>query len=437
METENNQISVESAIASAYSADMSISLDRIEMTFLVGIHAFLKSQKETTITVGTLKNLYNRINTLIFGHEENAERRAMSTITKLREQSFISKMGGVEGNLYVLSPLGQAIGQHWEKTELLTQRNLNIYTSQLRLLLDDIVEHAKAGGDDMFWHERVSLPLREIVAEIIDCIRHRQDGMRRVQADIEREITEKLRSGWAEAIEVCENMLKKTGAAIKELHTLLLQETDNLLAAMDILAALAQEARQRDSMDAVETVQSQIETIKKWADHSAAEWTKYHGNVLSFINTTVRSDPNRNIAYRLRDAINVYFTIPWTFSVCRADQYLCLREGAFIRQSDPIDITGKISRAEVSENQDADNTLLNNVIFEIEKSLTETGAASLITILRKFMPELTMGQTYALAGELVALLAERGYPFPLENNIWTEVDNCISLQDLTVLKHGN
>lgn len=123
----DNRMSVEEAITNAWSANLSLSLNKEEMTYLIGIHVYLKYQKETTLTSSTLKSLYARINTLIFREDETAERRASATIVKLREQALLSKMGGVEGDLYVLSPLGQAIGQHWEKTELLTRQNLNIY----------------------------------------------------------------------------------------------------------------------------------------------------------------------------------------------------------------------------------------------------------------------------------------------------------------------
>lgn len=184
----NDQMSVEEAITNAYPANLSLSLNREEMTYLIGIHIYLKCLKETTLTTNTLKSLYSRINTLVFGEDETVDRRSTAMIVKLREQSLISKMGGVEGDLYVLSALGQAIGKHWEKTELLTRQNLNIYTSHLRLLLDELVENARMGGDSDFWHIMISLPLHEIVAELINCIRHRQEGMKRLQTDIEKEI---------------------------------------------------------------------------------------------------------------------------------------------------------------------------------------------------------------------------------------------------------
>jgi chromosome partition protein MukF len=354
---------------------------------------------------------------------------------KFREQSLISKMGGVEGDLYVLSSLGEAIGKHWEKTQLLTQQNLNIYTSQLRLLLDELLVHARSGGSDDFWTDRITLPLREIVAEIINCIRHRQEGMKRVQSEIEKEIVEKLRSGWIEAIDACEGMLQKTGATISELHTLLLQEADSLLSALDELASLAQSARQRECMDAIDSVQSQIETIRQWANISLEEWSQYYNHVHDFIRVTVRADPNREVTYRLRDAIQIFFNILWTFPVRQSQPLLQLREGPFSPPTSPVEITGMISHAVIDDSQETDNSLLEAVAKEIEESLAATGKASLVSILMKRIPEMDLPKIYCIAGDMVRMMAERGCPSPFVNVSWTNVMDNIQMQDLTVLGH--
>lgn len=433
MELTDNILSVEEAITNAYSADLSLSLNREEMTYLIGIHVYLKYQGEMTLTTSTLKSLYSRINTLVFGEDETVDRRAAATIVKLREQSLISKMGGVEGDLYALSSLGQAIGQHWEKKELLTRQNLNIYTSHLRLLLDELLTYARAGGDSEYWNTKICLPLHEIVAEIITCIRHRQEGMKRIQSEIEKEIVDKLRSGWVEAIDACEGMLQKTGTTINELHTLLLQEADSLLSALDDLAGLAQAAGERGSMEAIENVQTQIETIRQWATFSLEEWSQYYHHVHDFIRVTVRADPNREITYRLRDAIQVYFSIPWTFSVRQSQPHFQLREGEFTRAVEPVKIT-KISHTEVEDAAPINKKLVDEVIREVDEALAATGAANLLTILKKLLPKMTQSETYSIAGEMVRILAERGYPVPLVNTCWTNIQDNMELQDLTVIK---
>ena len=329
--------------------------------------------------------------------------------------------------------MGRAIAQHWENAGQLTQQSLVLYTSHVRVVLDEIREVAKQGGDDSVWSEKIYLPLREIVSEIISSIDRRQQGMTQAQKRIEKEISEKISASWLDAIGVCEEMLGTTGAALDELHTVMLSQIDLILNVLEELADLALMARQRQSHEAVESIQAQMETIRLWANSSHEEWSKYYRNVHDFIRLHVRADPQRQAAHRVKEAIQQITITPWTFSVPKQGYYYQLREGEFTRPMTSLDVTGKASRTTVEDSKPIDRTLFNEIRQEVELQLRETGKASLVAIVQKFLPKLDSAETYKVAGELVTILAGRGVPEPFVVMGWTPLSGNVKVQDLTVI----
>lgn len=431
--SQPKQMTIDEAVSKAYSSNCSLSLDTKQMAFLIGIFIFLKYYKEAALTTGILQSIYNRVNTLSGGDDETVERRANNATANLREQGFISKISSPDGSQYVISPLGRAVAQHWENADQLTQQSLVLYTSHVRVLLDSIREVAKQGGDDSVWTEQIYLPLREIVSEIINSIDRRQQGMTQAQKRIEKEISEKISASWLDAIGVCEEMLGTTGAALDELHTVILSQIDLILNILEELADLALMARQRQSHETVESIQAQMETIRLWANSSHEEWSKYYRNVHDFIRLHVRADPQRQAAHRVKEAIQQITITPWTFSVPKQGYYYQLREGEFTRPMTSLDVTGKASRTTVEDSKPIDRTLFNEIRQEVELQLRETGKASLVAIVQKFLPKLDSAETYKVAGELVTILAGRGIPTPFVVMGWTPLAGDVKVQDLTVI----
>lgn len=427
------QMTIDEAVSKAYSSNFSLSLDPKQMAFLIGIFIFTKQYKEPSLTPGNLQNIFTRINTLIFGDEETVERRANNTIAHLREQGFISKMDATGGSQYVVSALGRAVAQHWENTDQLTQQSLVLYTSHVHVVLDEIRKAAEQGGDDSVWAEKVSLPLCEIVSEVINSIDRRQQGMTQAQKRIEKEISEKISASWLDAIGSCEEMLRTTGGALDELHTVMLSKTDQILSVLEEIAELAQAAGQRQSREAVESIQSQMETIRQWSNASHEEWSRYYRNVHDFIRLHVRADPKRQAAHRVKEAIQRISITPWTFSVSKQEYYYQLREGEFTRPIISIDVTGKASRTTIEDSKPIDRTLINEIKQEVEFQIREKGKAGLVAILQKFLPRLDSAETFKVAGELVSILVARGVPTSLLVMDWTPLADNIKVQDLTVI----
>jgi chromosome condensin MukBEF complex kleisin-like MukF subunit len=213
----------------------------------------------------------------------------------------------------------------------------------------------------------------------------------------------------------------------------MLSETDSIINVLEEISEYALLTSQHQCLDAVETVQAQMETIRQWSDASHEEWSRYYRNVHDFIRLHVRADPNRQAAHRVKEAIQKLAITPWTFSVPKPENFYHFREGEFTRPITPLTVTGKVSRPAIEDSKPIDQTLLNDIKREIGIQISETGKASLVAILQKYTPELDSSERYKAAGELVTLLAAQDYPVAPMNLDWVPLCDNIQVQELTVI----
>jgi chromosome condensin MukBEF complex kleisin-like MukF subunit len=425
-------MSVEEAITSVYENDICISLDREMMAFLVGTYIYSRRTVEHSMSEADLKDIFSLIDSLAAGDEETLERRGNNAINRLKEQGFFAKIEMVGGAAYVLTALGKAVAQHWEDSENITNRSLIHFAGELRLRLEQIMKAVLSGGSEQHWLEKVELPMRETISELINSIDRRQQGMATAQKKIQKTISDRISSDWLDGIDACEKLLTTTGAALEELHTIILRETDSI---QELLAEIGEhclEARQKESAEAVDVIQTQMEMVRNWAEFSFNEWSRYFHSVHDFIRINVRTDPNRHLADRIKKSIQAYENKPWAFSVVRPPHYFHLREDAFEQPIEEVDVTGYVKRTEIEDAAPIDNSLLNKVHQEVSTRLEREGSVNLVSILRDLLPELDRQDAFLVAGELVKFMANQGSVYPLTERNWSRVGGHYQFQDLTI-----
>jgi|LGVF01.2.fsa_nt_gb chromosome condensin MukBEF complex kleisin-like MukF subunit len=425
---------IDEAVTKAYSSNFNLFLDIKQAAFLIGIYVFIKYSTEPSLNPGDLQNIFSRVNTLIGGEEETIEIRCSNAINHLRNQELIGLVSGLGGKEYVLTTLGRAISDHWENKDLMTQQSLVAYTNHVYVALSGIREDVKRSKEDPAEAEMAAIKLREIVPDIINNIDRRQQGMAKAQKKIEKMISEKLSADWSEATEACEEMLRTTGTALEELHTIMLSQTDLILAVLDEISDYAQINRHMLIMNAAQSIHNQMETIRQWSNTAHEDWSQYYKNVHDFIRRHVRVDPKRQAAERIQTAIREFSSHQWTIAVPDPPPFYNFRVEEFTPTSEPIDITGLVSRPPIEDTKPADRNLVKDIIKEVKSQIAATGSASLITILQKMMPGMNSAQLYSASGELVTILAE--YGIPVSNMVvdWHPLTKSIAIQDLTVLK---
>lgn len=420
--------SVEEAVTSSYENNLCLNLDKEMMAFIVGVYIFTQRTGERALSASDLKDIFVLVNILVAGEDETLERRGNNAINRLKEQGLFAKVE----ETYALTFLGQALGQHWENSESLSQRNLVHYASELRLRLDRVLDAAVAKGkSQQHWLDQVELPLRETISELISSIDRRQQGMVNSQKKIQRIISERISSDWISGIDACEKMLNSTGAALEELHTILLREADAIQEMLTQIADHCLEADQPKAVEAVNIVQNQMEMVRNWADFSFNEWSRYFYNVHDYIRMSVRTDPNRHFADRIKKAIQFHCDRPWALNLPAPPNFIHLREEAFDQPIKEIEVTGLVNRVDIEDGVKVDNSLRLRVQQEVALRLERDGVANLVEILTAFMPDMDRHETFEIAGDLVNLLAESGIARTLEDRTWTSLDN-YQLQDLTV-----
>lgn len=424
------------AITKAYFSEFSLSIDKEKMAFLIGIYVFSKYQKEPSLSFGNLSDVFEKVNRLIQGDDDTLLRRAKNAVVNLCEQGLLSRMAGVGGEQYGLSPLGHFIAQHWEKNETLTTQTLVQFMQHLRMVLEPLRDKAQEARAKEVWNEEIVPLLREIIGDLINGISRRQHGMAQTQKLIQKDIQDKIDKDWLVAIESCEEMLKETGAALEELYKVIVSGTDSVISILDDISDEAGRSGHMECLGVVESLQAQMEGIRQWSNAAHKDWSDYYRNVHDYIRIHVRTDPNRQAAFRIKEGISFFATRPWSFSVPDPEPFYRLREDAFPQPVSQVKIPGKVQVPEIEEADVVENILLQKIEEEIERQMTEEGKASLVGVLKKIAPEVTDLELFQAAGQLVSLLAKLGRPRPFVELDWSPVVGSVEVQDLTVLAAG-
>lgn len=428
---------VEEAVTSAYENNVCLSLDRETMAFLIGIYVYSRRpDSEPTLSAFDLKEVFRLINLLTSGEDETFERRSNNAITRLKEQGMIAKLDSVGGASYVTTPLGRAVGEHWVSSEDISRRTLIHYATELRLRLEQVLEAASDGGDEQHWQDKVIIPLRETITELVSSLDRRQHTMATAQKKIQKTISERISADWLSGIDACEKMLSTTGSALEELHSIILRETNSIQEKLGQIADCSLTSHMIDAVEAAETVQGQMEAVRNWADCSFEQWSRYFQDVHAFIRINVRTDPNRHRADRIKRAILFYDQRPWTISVPDSPRYVHIREESFIQPTVEVEITGHVNRPHVEPAVPTNKALQNKVKTEVAMRFDRDGGACLSEIFNDLAPGLSRDEAFSIAGELVSVLASAGYVPSKTECDWTSVVGGYEIQELVVTKLG-
>ncbi|GEM_PF-3260629 len=425
---------VEEAVTSAYENNICLSLDRETMAFLIGIYVYARRpDSEPTMSASDLKEVFRLINLLTSGEDETFERRSNNAINRLKEQGMIARLDLIGGASYVVTPLGRAVGEHWASIENISERTLIHYATELRLRLEQVLEAANNGGDEQHWQDNVVIPLRETISELVSSLDRRQHTMAAAQKKIQRTISERISADWLSGIEACEKMLGTTGSALEELHSIILRETNSIQEKLGQITDCSLTAHMVDAVEAAETVQGQMEAVRNWADCSFEQWSQYFHRVHDFIRISVRTDPNRHRADRIKRAILFYDQRPWTIAVPDIPCYVHIREESFVQPTEEIEVTGHVNRPLIEPAVPPNKTLLNKVKAETALRLERDGGARLSEIFNDLAPGLSRDEAFSVAGELVSVLASSGrIPINMERE-WKSVVGGYDLQEFVVV----
>ncbi|MGC9195400.1 MAG: hypothetical protein ACP5IL_08105 [Syntrophobacteraceae bacterium] len=428
-------LSVADSIAKTWSLDFSLQLDREDAAFLAGIHTWLAINPDPTMDEDQLRNIYRIVAEVAHSDPSSVALRATSAIARLREQRLMVRTdtaGVIRGGEYSLSLMGNAIAEWFGEQEGLTRKSLEIIMTQIRAGLGQIHVAAEAGGDDDHWESQVSGPLKLTVAQLIEGIERRQQGMDVQQEQIRERIEATLEEDWFEAVVSCENLLVTTSEALQELHKVLMHEIEGMSSLLSEIEDLCEKACRPEAVEAIEHVRRQIERIGAWGENRFATWSEYYQNVHEFIRSVISVDPERAVRTRLRDAIKGYGRpVFWFLNVADQGPYIHLRTDSDIRPAQTVERELKPAEEEVVD-AGIMSLPLDRIVEEISGKLQSSGQVELLDILGELLPRHTFDEIYILAGELAEWLIRQGVPLPIHDQSWYRLGKGIEIQKLTV-----
>ncbi len=431
METLN----VADSIAKTWFMDFTLHLDREDAAFLAGIHTWLAINPDPTLDEEQLRKIYRIVSEVSQSDPSSTAQRATSAIARLREQRLMVRTdtaGIIRGGEYSLSRMGNAIAEFFGEQEGLTRQSLEIIMAQIRAGLGQIKAAAETGGDRGHWESLVSGPLKLTVADLIEGIERRQQGLDVQQEDIRERIGAMLEESWFSAVESCEKLLGTTSEALQELHRVLMHEIEGMSSLLTEIEELCERNAQNESAEAADHVRRHIERIGAWGESRFSAWSEYYQNAHEFIRSVISVDPDRAIRARLRDALKGYGRpVRWFLNVSDQAPYMHLRTEPEDRA--PQGVERKLQPDEGPlENAGITQLPLERIEAGIIMRLREHGEIGLLDILGGLLPDHSTHELYLLAGELTEWLVRRGVPLPLDDAVWHTLGKGIDIQNLTV-----
>jgi chromosome partition protein MukF len=407
-------------IARTWAADFSLHLDRERLAFLSGIHAYLELNPDPMLGEAELRDVFSLLNDVVQGDRASVAQRATHAIDALCHQHVLVRadLGGIatEGE-FTLSPLGKTLAEWFDAQEGLSREGLEVMLTRIRGDLAGVRAAATADGDDTHWRTQVVAPLRLTVAGLVEMIDRRQRGMDMQQQETRERIGHLLETGWFDAIDQCEALLRDTSATLQELNRTLMSETEGVSNLLNEIFDAADAAGRDEALDAVSHVRTQIERVAAWGDSRFQSWSAYYQNVHEFIRTIVRVDRERALRTRLREGLREFAKTPWSLRCAEQAPYRHLREPESRLDNRAITRPARERDDGLREHQ-AQTGLLERLADAWRQELDANRRLDLWELLHDLLPGHSDDEIYRLAGELVAWMVEQGEPLPPAQLDW-------------------
>jgi chromosome partition protein MukF len=237
------------------------------------------------------------------------------------------------------------------------------------------------------------------------------------QQETRERIGHLLETGWFDAIDQCETLLRDTSATLQELNRTLMSETEGVSNLLNEIFDAADAAGRDEALDAVSHVRTQIERVAAWGDSRFQSWSAYFQNVHEFIRTIVRVDRERALRTRLREGLREFAETPWYLRCAEQAPYRHLREPESRLDIRPITRPAR-ERDDSLRDHQAEADLLERLADAWRRELESSGRLDLWQLLHALLPAHSEDEIFRLAGELVAWMVEQGEPLRPDQLDW-------------------
>ncbi|MEX5664293.1 hypothetical protein ABFV57_05360 [Pseudomonas neuropathica] len=427
--------SVAGTMAEAWHAAFALELGKEELTFIAGIHAYLRSSIDAGLDENALRAIFLPLNELMHGDRETEALRCTKMITRLKMQGVLLRadFGGVSvAGEFTLSPLGLALGEYMESERTLTKQSLEFMLIRLRTELASMVESARAGGDSAHWESTIAMPLKLIVTEMINLIDKRQRGMDAAHTALRTDIGALFESSWIAAIDCCTLMLKNVAATLGELNAVLAEHTEALGRQLLEIADAPDCPHEINLI--IDRARNQILRIHIWSESRHDAWSQYFATVNEYIRLVIQVDPDNRMRSRLRQQLKQYPTRPYGLRYVNPEPFLHLRTVSRPTAEVPVVISADVidrQALEVRSHYPLDQ--IDLVIAQLVSRFKNTGEIDIVAATLEEAAAFTDHDWFILLARATPLLLQHGLPEHLWlEQVWISMSDRLDAQTLVL-----
>jgi chromosome partition protein MukF len=428
-----NGASVATVVAEAWHTNFALDLGREETAFLAGIHTFLRQAPEPTLSEEILRRIFALVYELAETGTDSEAQRGTHIIGRLKGQGILWRAddaGLVSEGEYTLSELGLALGHYMDNERTLTKRSLTFMLLRMRTELTAVLWAAAEGGSDDQWEEKIIFPLQYVVQELIRMVDQRQRGLDAAHKTLRKEITERVDSDWADAIDSCVNMIRNVDGTLRELNEVLSEHVESIDRQLFDLAAFASQHRALPAL--VDYTRNQLLRLQVWSSRRYEEWHGYYRNVQVFIRDVVQTDPNNLMRSRLIEQIRHFQERPYGLVLVEPQPFLHLR--AVLRPSAeaPLAVPEEIlANRELAEYTAPMPDKIELAVAALVAHLREEGEIDILDAVREVAPQFSEEEYFRLLMRATPALLTHGITLSsILEQVWVSISARLHAQSL-------
>ena len=260
----------ERVVAALHQHAVQLQVPTRDLCFLTAMYLRETNGTLTSLEDSTLVEVYEQVCELVDPTAENVRARATNAIQRLRDQRLLARIDGAglaQAGDYNLTTLATNIVRFFvdDEGDVLTRENLGLLTKELIAKLAAIRTHARKAQARHEWRESVAEPLRVIVKELVGGIERRQRRLDQHQEEVHARIATMLDRHWFAAVDECEALLDETAATLRELWTVLGQDTHQMHGLLQDIEQCATDGQAHEAQAAAQAVMDRIDRMAAWA----------------------------------------------------------------------------------------------------------------------------------------------------------------------------
>ncbi len=414
---------------------ISLDLSSLDLCFAAALYLRAEGAGLTSFDEERLIDVFEEVAELVEPGSDSVRVRATHAIRRLREQRLLARVDGagvVRAGEFALSRLGASIVEFYLEEDFLTRESLTLLLHTLASNLDAVLKAAQSAHATGNFNETVVGPLRITIGDLTDGIERRQRGLDHQQEEFQREMGRLLEADWFAAIDRCQSLLESTACTLRELNSILLKDSPELLSRLHDIVELALDAGDAEAEAIGSRLIDQIDRITAWGAARQQAWSEYYDYVHRYLRDVVRLDPTRALTQRLREQLAGFAARPFSLVTASAEPMRVLREVTLVGGGPPV------RRQRKEREPEPTPATAEDPLAPIEARVREElarGALDLASLTAAIAAETEGSERFLVAGRVAEIVAKVARPLVTAERPWVPVADQLCIEQWHVARN--